>query len=62
MERLNDQEIEQARDWLADCSFRDVLNEDEIYEMPKTEIERAVETHYEGGVEAFKECVSFSAE
>lgn len=49
---LNAKELEEARNWLSDCEWRDV-DADDIYAMPADVIHRAVQRHYDGGLEAF---------
>lgn len=44
--------IRYARDWLQDCTFPDMTG-DEIETLPQDRILRAVDRHYEGGLEAF---------
>jgi hypothetical protein len=56
--QLSHEEVEKAKDWLADCSFRDIADEDEIYEMSDAEIQKAVSKHYDGGIHAFKQSVN----
>jgi hypothetical protein len=41
-----------ARDWLADCSWRD-LEAEEIADLPDAAVVGGVARHYEGGWEQF---------
>jgi hypothetical protein len=50
---LSPDEIAQAREWIADCQWPD-LEPEEIKNLTAGEIARAVQRHFDGGVESFK--------
>lgn len=55
--KLSNQEIELAKDWLADCFFEDIFDKNEIYQMENKEIQEAIKKHYNGGIKAFVDSV-----
>jgi hypothetical protein len=50
--RLSVAQITEARAWLCDCTWADV-NDSDIMAMSAERIERAIQSHYEGGMDAF---------
>jgi len=49
---LNASQLRDARDWLAECQWRDLEPED-IAILTDAQVERGIAEHYEGGVLAF---------
>lgn len=45
-------DIQEMRDWIADCIWRD-LDEEQVAELTQGEVIKGVERHYYGGVDAF---------
>jgi hypothetical protein len=45
--------IQQMKEWVKDCQWRDVCEPDEIDELSDVEILQGVEKHYEGGIKKF---------
>jgi len=45
--------IQQMRNWVKDCQWRDVSDESDIDDMSDEEILRGIQKHYEGGVNQF---------
>ena len=50
---LNADEIRAAREWIAECVWRD-LDEDDIADLTDRQVERGIARHYDGGIEAFR--------
>jgi len=46
-------QIQEARDWIADCEWRERFDADEIAALTAEQIERGVERHYAGGRRQF---------
>ncbi|AFZ27236.1 hypothetical protein Cylst_5200 [Cylindrospermum stagnale PCC 7417] len=55
--KLSPQLIKAAKEWIADCTWRDIT-EDDIELLSDEEIERGIQRHYSGGIEAFKQACS----
>jgi hypothetical protein len=54
---LTAEELAAAREWIADCVWRD-LDADDVAELTDEEVTRGVARHYDGGLAAFREtCV-----
>lgn len=55
---LSQEQLKYAREWIAECAdagvFRD-LEACDVDDLTDAEIERAIERHFGGGLEAFKE-------
>lgn len=49
---LGQEQIEDMRGWLADCSWRDVGPED-VAQLSAEQVVDGVRRHYDGGVEQF---------
>lgn len=51
---LNKAQLEEARQWLAECSWRNLDDLQDLWsEYSDTQIENAIVNHYDGGVESF---------
>jgi hypothetical protein len=46
-------DIDAMKDWILDCHWADIDDEDEIHEMSDEQILRGVNRHYVGGVHQF---------
>ena len=54
--KLTKEQLEQAREWLADCTWPDVEDSEEFWtEFSDEQIERGIERHFGGGLKAFIE-------
>jgi hypothetical protein len=51
---LTQEEIKAAKEWLKDCQWRDVDNDD-IDELSDEQAERAIKKYYHSGIEGFIE-------
>jgi hypothetical protein len=49
---LTSEQLQSARDWIADCSWGD-LEAGEIDELSAAKVIRGIKRHYEGGIAAF---------
>jgi hypothetical protein len=49
---LTREQIEEARNWIADCQWADEV---EVAELTDEEIVRGIRRHYDGGLTAFIE-------
>jgi threonine dehydrogenase-like Zn-dependent dehydrogenase len=54
--KLNKYQLAEARDWLKDITFEDA-DDDDIDEATDEEIERVVKRCWDGGIDAFIDCV-----
>jgi hypothetical protein len=48
--RMNARQLAAAREWIADCQWREEVD---VNELSDRQVERGVQRHYEGGVDAF---------
>jgi hypothetical protein len=55
--RLTDRELTEAREWVADCEWADLDAEDVPF-LSAEQLVRAIETHWEGGLSAFRLAVA----
>ena len=46
------EQIQQARDWLNDCEWSD-LDDNDINEMPDASVIAGIARHYDGGIQQF---------
>ena len=51
--KLTKYQINCARDWIKDCTWRDINDEEEIDGMSDEEIIDGIKRHYAGGLRAF---------
>jgi hypothetical protein len=56
--KLNKYQLAEARDWLKDITFEDA-DDDDIDEATDEEIERVVKRCWDGGIDAFIDCVGY---
>ena len=52
---LTPEEIEEARNWIADCHWAD-LTEEDIRLLTPQEIELGIKKFFDGGIEEFRNC------
>jgi hypothetical protein len=50
---LTPAQLEEAREWVSDCEWRERFDADEISELTAEQIERGLEQHYAGGRRQF---------
>ncbi len=55
--RLTTEELREAREWLADIEWSD-LDSDDFRVFLDEQVEKAIERHWDGGIEDFKRCQS----
>lgn len=57
---LTQQELKLARDWIKDCYWDDIEDDQDVDELPDEQIERAIKKFYDGGINNFKkDCIYF---
>ena len=49
---MTTEQMQQARDWLNDCEWSD-LDDNDINEMPDASVIAGIARHYDGGTEQF---------
>jgi hypothetical protein len=52
---LNPRELKEAREWIAECQWRDIDSEEDVEELSDEEITEGIAKHFDGGIESFKE-------
>ena len=50
---LTPEQLQEAREWVADCEWRERFDADEIAALTAEELERGLERHYAGGRRQF---------
>ena len=51
---LSTQQLEWARDWIKDCSWREDFEPEEVDEMTDQDVIKGISKHYCGGLDEFK--------
>jgi hypothetical protein len=51
---LNPKELRLAREWVKDCQWGDIEDENEVDLMSDLQIEKGIARNYAGGIEEFK--------
>lgn len=51
--KLSADQLQQAREWVADCQWQDIHDADDVAELSQVEIERGIDRHYDGGLLQF---------
>lgn len=54
--RVTEEQLEQARNWIAEITWRDIHGNDDIDELTPTEIVGGVNRHHSGGWSGFLSC------
>ncbi|AFZ61228.1 peptide ABC transporter substrate-binding protein [Anabaena cylindrica FACHB-243] len=50
---LSQEELKLARDWIKDCGWGDIEDED-VDDLTDKQVEKAVQKFYDGGINSFK--------
>jgi hypothetical protein len=45
--------LKEARDWIKDCSFSDIEDDEQVDEMTDEQIWKGISKHYGGGIAQF---------
>lgn len=57
---LTQQELKLARDWIKDCDWADIEDDQDVDELTDKQVEKAVRRFYDGGISNFKkDCIHF---
>jgi hypothetical protein len=57
---LSVEEIKLARDWIKDCDWADIEDDEDVDDLTDEQVEKAVQRFYDGGISNFKhDCVYF---
>lgn len=52
---LTVEQLAAAREWIADCVWRDI-DQDDVNQLTPDQVERGVARHFDGGIAGFKLC------